>query len=73
MNDMPGEIRISLTSIAIPRLIRPIVRCKICKHQATCCFVISGGVFVLLCEPCFQTLNVLYKREIRQIERVEGV
>jgi hypothetical protein len=27
------------------------------------------GFVVLFCEPCFETFNVLYKREIRQ--RVE--
>ena len=28
----------------------------------------SGGRLILFCEPCFQTLNVLYKREIRHRE-----
>ena len=70
---MAADISLPLTSRSIPRLIRPIVRCKICKNKATSCFVISGCGFVLLCEPCFQTLNVLYKREIRQMEQVEGI
>jgi hypothetical protein len=48
---------------------QPLVRCKICKKNATCCFATSGGGFILFCEPCFQTINVLYKREMRQ--RVE--
>ena len=68
--DMTREISLSLTAKSIPRLIQPLVRCKICKKKATCCFAISNvGGFVLFCEPCFETLNVLYKREIRQ--RVE--
>jgi hypothetical protein len=67
--DMTREIRLSLTAKSIPRLMQPLVRCKICKKKATSCFVTSGGGFILFCEPCFQTINVLYKREIRQ--RVE--
>jgi hypothetical protein len=68
--DMTREIRLSLTAKSIPRLIQPLVRCKICKKKATAYFVTSSvGGFVLFCEPCFETLNVLYKREIRQ--RVE--
>jgi hypothetical protein len=68
--DTTREIRLSLTAKSIPRLIQPLVRCKICKKKATTCFAISSVVgFVLFCEPCFETLNVLYKREIRQ--RVE--
>ena len=49
-------------------LLRQAVTCKICKKKATYCFVTSGGRFVLFCEPCFETFNVLYKREIRQRE-----
>jgi hypothetical protein len=29
---------------------------------------VGGGFVLLFCEPCFETLNVLYKREIRQRE-----
>jgi len=67
--DMTREIRLSLTAKSIPRPIQPLVRCKICKKKATCYFATSnvGGLF-LFCEPCFQTFNVLYKREIRQRE-----
>jgi hypothetical protein len=72
--DMVREIRLSLTAKSIPRLIQPLVRCKICKKKAASYFYatssVGGGVVVLLfCEPCFETFNVLYKREIRQ--RVE--
>jgi hypothetical protein len=70
--DMTREIRLTLTAKSIPRLIQPLVRCKICKKKAAaaCYFATSSvGGFVLFCEPCFQTLNILYKREIRQ--RVE--
>jgi hypothetical protein len=68
--DMTKEIRLSLTAKSIPRLIQPLVSCKICKKKATSYFATSTvGRFVLFCEPCFETLNVLYKREIRQ--RVE--
>jgi hypothetical protein len=68
--DMTREIRLSLTANSIPRLIQPFVRCKICKKMATSCFATrSVGGFVFFCEPCFETLNILYKREIRQ--RVE--
>jgi hypothetical protein len=68
--DMTREIRLSLTAKSIPRLIQPLVRCKICKKKATCYFATSNvSGFVLFCEPCFETINVLYKREIRQ--RVE--
>ncbi len=67
--DMTREIRLSLTAKSIPRLIQPLVRCKICKKKATCYFATSNvGGFVLFCEPCFETFNVLYKREIRQRE-----
>jgi hypothetical protein len=71
---MTREIRLSLTAKSIPRLIQPLVRCRICKKKAASYFLatssVGGGVVVLLfCEPCFETLNVLYKREIRQ--RVE--
>jgi hypothetical protein len=65
--DMSREIRLSLTAKSIPRLIQPLVRCKICKKKATSYFVTSSvGGFVLFCEPCFETFNIFYKREIRQ-------
>jgi hypothetical protein len=69
--DMTRElIRLSLTAKSIPRLIQPLVRCKICKKKGTSYFATSSvSGFVFLCEPCFETLNILYKREIRQ--RVE--
>ena len=49
-------------------LLRQAVKCKICKKKATYCFATSGGGFVLFCEPCFETFNIFYKREIRQRE-----
>lgn len=71
--DMTREMKLSLTAKSIPRPIQPLVRCKICNKNATCCFTTSSGVgFVLFCEPCFETFNVLYKREIRQREEEEG-
>jgi hypothetical protein len=70
---MTGEIRLSLTAKSIPRLIQPFVSCKICKKKATCCFATSGAGFVLFCEPCFETFNVLYKREIRQREEEDTI
>jgi hypothetical protein len=66
---MPREImRLSLTANSIPRPIQLLVRCKICKKKATSYFATSSGGFVLFCEPCFETFNVFYKREIRQKE-----
>jgi hypothetical protein len=64
--DVTSEIRLSLTAKSIPRLIQPLVRCKICKKKATS-YIATSSVdgFVLFCEPCFETFNVLYKREIR--------
>jgi len=63
-------IRFPLTAKLIPRLIQPLLRCKICKKKATCYFATSNlGGFVLFCEPCFETFNVLYTREIRQREK----
>ncbi len=47
-------------------LLRQVVKCKICKKKAMHCFATTGGGFVLFCEPCFETFNVFYKREIRQ-------
>ena len=47
-------------------LLRQAVKCKICKKKAMYCFATSWGGFVLFCEPCFETFNVFYKREIRQ-------
>ena len=68
--DMTREIRLFLTAKPIPRLIQPLVMCKICKKKAVCYFATSNvGGFILFCESCFETFNVLYKREIRQ--RVE--
>ena len=68
--DMTRQIRLTLTAKSIPRLIQPLVRCKICKKKATCYFATSNvGGFVPFCESCFETFNVLYKHEIRQ--RVE--
>ena len=68
--DMTREIRLSLTAKTLPRLLQPLVKCKICKRKATLYFATNSmGGFVLFCEPCFETLNVLYKCEIRQ--RVE--
>jgi translation initiation factor 2 beta subunit (eIF-2beta)/eIF-5 len=70
VGDMSGEIKRALTANSIPRSLQRFVRCKICKKKASTFFVTSRGGFVLFCEPCLQTLNVLYKREIRQ--RAEG-
>jgi hypothetical protein len=68
--DMTTEIRFLLRAKSIPRLIQPLVRCKICKKKATIYFATSSmSGFVLFCESCFETLNVLYKHEINQ--RVE--
>ena len=67
--DMVREIRSSLKAKSIPQPIQPLVKCKICKKKATCYFSTSSvGLLILFCEPCFQTFNVLYKREIRQRE-----
>ena len=67
---MSRGIRLSLTANSIPRLIQPLVRCKICKKKGTSYYASSSvGGFVFFCEPCFETLNILYKSEIRQ--RVE--
>ena len=65
---MTAEIRLSLTARSLPRLVQPLVRRKICKRKATCCFATSKGRLVLFCEPCFETFNVCYKREIRNRE-----
>ena len=71
--DMSRGMRISLTAKSIPQLIQPLVKCKICKKKATCYFVTSNvGKFAPFCDSCFETLNVLYKREIRQIVE-EGI
>ena len=68
--DMTSEIRLSLTAKSLPLLLQLLASCKICKKKATLYFATNSvGRFVLFCEPCFETLNVLYKREIRQ--RVE--
>jgi len=64
--DMTREIRLSLTAKSIPRLIQPLVSCKICKKKATSYFATSSvDGFVLFCESCFETFNVLYKHEIK--------
>jgi len=64
--DMTREIRLSSTAKSIPRLIQPLVRCKICKKKSTSYFATSSvDGFALFCDPCFETFNVLYKREIR--------
>ena len=62
-------IRLSLTAKSIVRPIQPLVRCKSCKKGATCCFATSGSGLILFCEPCFETFNVFFKREIRQKEK----
>ncbi|MDQ3835536.1 MAG: hypothetical protein M3270_01195 [Thermoproteota archaeon] len=62
---MTGEIRLSLTAKSLPRLIQPLVKCKICKKKATSYyFATSTGGFVLFCEPCFETFNVFCIHEI---------
>jgi hypothetical protein len=66
-------IRLSLTARSIPRPIQPLVRWKICKKKATCCFATSGSGHIHFCEPCFETFNVFFKREIRQKEEEEGI
>lgn len=67
ISHMTAEIKPSLRKKVIPKLIRPIFRCNICNKTATCYLVTDGGKFVVLCEPCFQTCNVFYKREIRRV------
>ncbi len=47
-------------------VLRQVVRCKVCKKKAMHCFATKGGGFVLFCEPCFETFNIFYKREMRQ-------
>ena len=67
-------IRLSLTAKSILRPIQPLVRCRSCKKRATCCFETSGSGLILFCEPCFETFNVFFKREIRQKEKEkEGI
>ncbi len=64
--DMTREVRLKLTAKSIPRIIQSLVRCKICKKKATSYFATSSVYgFVPFCEPCFETFNVLYSREIR--------
>ena len=65
---MTREIKVSFTQRSIPLRIRALVRCKICEKKATSYFITSGGRIVLLCEPCFQTCNLLYKRQSMQTE-----
>ncbi len=48
--------------------LKRVMRCKICKKEATFCFATIGGGFVLFCGSCFETFNIFYKREIRQRE-----
>ena len=64
--DMTSEIRFSSTAKPIPRLIQPLLRCKICKGKKATCYFVTRSMdgFVLFCEPCFEAVNVLYKREI---------
>ena len=66
--DMIREIRLSLTAKTLPRLLQPLVKCKICKRKATSYFATSTGGFILFCEPCFETFSVFYKHEIRHRE-----
>jgi hypothetical protein len=66
VSDMIREIKRALTAKSIPRSLQRFARCKICKKKASTCFVTSDGGFILFCEPCLQTLKVLYKRERRQ-------
>lgn len=61
---MTTEIETSFTQRSIPPLIQALVRCKICKKKATSYFITSEGRIVFLCEPCFQTCNLLYKQQI---------
>ena len=71
--ELSRKIRLSLTAKSIPRLIQPVVMCKICKKKATCYLVTRNvGEFALFCDSCFETFNILYKRKIRQIVE-EGI
>jgi hypothetical protein len=36
--------------------------------KASCYLATSTGGFILFCEPCFETFNVFYKREMRNRE-----
>jgi translation initiation factor 2 beta subunit (eIF-2beta)/eIF-5 len=67
---MTRETGLSLTANSLPRVLQPLVKCKICKKKATCCFVTSEGRFVLFCEPCFEVFNVFYKHEIGHGEQL---
>ena len=66
--DMTREVRLSLTAKSLPRLLQPLVKCKICKKKANSYFATSTGGFILFCEPCFETFNVFYKHEMRNRE-----
>ena len=70
---MNGEIKVGLTARSIPRSLQRLARCKICKKKASTYFITSRGGFVLFCEPCLQTLNLLYTHEIRQRARGDTV
>ncbi len=65
---MTREIRLSLTAKSVPRVLQPLVKCKICKKKATSYFATNTGRFILFCEPCFETFDVFYKHEIRHRE-----
>ena len=69
---MVREIRSSLTAKSLPRLLQPLAKCKICKKKANSYFATCTGGFILFCEPCFETFNVFYVREIRH-RREQGI
>ncbi len=49
-------------------LLGQVGKCKICKKHTTRCFATKWGGFILVCEDCFETFNIFYRREIRQKE-----
>jgi hypothetical protein len=69
---MDSECDLGIRFVPLLPFIKGLVRCKICRKEATRCFVSHGGGFILFCEPCFETYRIFFKRELIR-RREQGI
>ena len=61
---MEPECDLRIRFVTLLPFIKRLARRKICRKEATRCFVSHGGGFILFCEPCFETFGILFKHEL---------
>jgi hypothetical protein len=69
---MDSEYDLGIRFVTSLPFVKRLVRCKICRKEATRCFASHGCGFILFCEPCFETFRIFLKHELMQ-RRHQGI